>query len=662
MSNDHVIPIYITHVQPMLIDDSLCWDIFYLKEHTRRLSLLRIYNIELSFLVARIPGWTLNQFKEFMKPMVGAMRTEIRTDLTENGLFSFNHNYEYMEIFSNNPNELYKVHRSLYGAIRSQYQRLQEFSKNILPPYDEIFYNNTETPFRYTETTLNVARSVYNLSTKYNIPLIGGATLNLDLCSDNFPGDFTPSINIDDQHGLNANKADNWNALTVNQDLIDALKRDDTVDFKNNMTLLSYDIETYTIESMDPTNKKNYIFNIGMGVFNLVDSKPERRISIISKNFDRINEFSEDNPERRITMTKMRDEFGNPMYRVYYEYNDQDDNYTDYVIVKNEEHLLETFINYIIEIGPQLICGFNSFGFDDNFVYKRCERYNLTGKLLQAYTSYDIIDLQNQRWFRDIPVYQEFSLKIDGNKDGNNKSIRNGMIIPVDVYKMMLKEDAKRFSQYGRGNLDTMLAVYGIRNPFTDEPLSKTGMTYMEMFRRWEENDNIYSIALYCCQDAWICGTLLIKRAKLSDLIEMANITRTSMSDSIYKADSIRVANTLLYYAYQSKFAIMDTAYTKRKEAGKDPNTLQFGGKRYDRRTIVGGDVRNIHAGKSICVTAVDYNAMYPNFKISCNADSSSRVDPIIIEDPNRFGLDIVKTVKINDMFGVREIFYVKKL
>jgi DNA polymerase elongation subunit (family B) len=616
-------------------------------------------------MVARIPGWTLDQFTTFMGPIVGSdVRTEIRTDLKENALFYFDHTHEYMEIFSTNPNALSKIHSRLYKEVVPQYQRLKDCSKTKLTPYDTIFYNNTETPFRFTETTLDTNSSVYNLATKYNIPLIGGATLNTSLCQPNFPCEYLPSgVKSSTMLGLNANKNDKWTATTVNKQISLALHRDDKTDFKTNMTLVAYDIETYTIKSMSPKLPENYIFNIGIGVFNLADPKPERRISIISKDFDTMNEFSVDTPDQPITMKKTTDKFKNLMYRVYNEYNTSDDNYTDYIIVKNEKALLETFIKYISDISPQFIAGFNSFGFDDKFVYRRCERYKLENSLLQAYTQYPITDLTNQRWFRGIPTFKKFELKIDGDKRQDNKSIRDGMVISVDVYKMMLKEDAKRFTQYGKGNLDTMLEVYGIKNPYTGKSLSKTGLHYTEMFRRWDADENIYSIALYCCQDAWICGSLLVKRAKLSDFIEMANFTRTSMNDSIYRADSIRVANTLLFYAYQEGYALMDTPYKHRHDVGKDPeSTLQFGGKTYDQRTIVGGDVRCIHAGKIACVTAVDYNAMYPNFKISCNADSSSRIDPTVIENPELFGLEIVKSIKINDTFGNREVFYIKKI
>lgn len=660
MNSESFIPIYITNVHPLLIDNAICWDVYYLKENSKDLFCLRIFNINLSFLVARFPSIRLDQFKRLMKGYTKDLHTEIRTDLSDSSYFNLGNNREYMEIFSTSPEKLNEVYKSIFNDLTYLYKRIDV---NNLSPDDRLFYLNTETPFRFTSTTLNIQNSIYNLSTKYNVPLVGGARLNMSNVTNNFPSDFIPvGIKLDNICGLNAQSVKQWNYETVNNNIFKSLKKDETVDFKCNMTMMAYDIETYNEDGdLDPSQLKNYIFCIGMGIFNLTEQKPEKRICIISKDLD--NKYPRSLDGNRELICKRGTKYGFVKYNIQYEYNPAlEEDYTEYIVCNNEKELLEIFIKCINEYKPQIITGFNSFGFDDNYVYKRMELFDLHEQFLQEFTYYSLEELNNVFWFKSFkPALKQFDLKIDNEKRSDNKSIRAWLVLTVDVYKLMLKEDPKRFTQYGRGNLNTMLDVYDVKNPYTMEPLSKTGLTISEMYKRWLANENIYSIALYCCQDAWICGTLLIKRSKLADLIEMSGISNTTFADSLYRADGTRVANSILGYAYNEKFALMDTPFELREKASKDKDITVFGGKKFDKRTIVGGAVRNVHAGRQWFIVALDYASMYPSGKEASNLDSSSRIDDDIINNPDRYNMKIVKKMSINDVYGNREVIYLKK-
>lgn len=660
VNSENIIPIYITNVHPIVINDAICWDVYYLTENSKDLHCLRIYNIKLSFLVARFPSIRIDQFKRLMKEYVKDLHAEIRTDLSDSAYFNLGNNREYMEIFSSSPNELNSVYKSIFNDLTYLYKRIDP---NNLTPDDRLFYENTETPFRFTSTTLSVSNSVYNLSTKYNVPLVGGALLDTSNLTQNFPSEFIP-ISIKQNHikGLNAQFIKDWNYETVNGNISRTLKKNEQVDFKGNMTMMAYDIETYNEDGdLSPIPIKNYIFCIGMGIFNLNDQKPEKRICIISKDFDNKHPRSLDG--NRELNCKRGSKYGFIKYDIKYEYNPAlEEDCTEYIICNNEKELLQIFINCIHEYKPQIITGFNSFGFDDNYVFRRMEHFGLHNQFLQEFTYYSMDEMKGEFWFKPfLPGLKQFDLKIDNEKRSDNNSVRSWLVLTVDVYKLMLKEDPKRFTQYGRGNLNTMLDVYDVKNPYTMQPLSKTGLTIAEMYKRWLANENIYSIALYCCQDAWICGTLLIKRSKLADLIEMSGISNTMFADSLYRADGTRVANSILAYAYNEKFALMDTPFELRDKVSKDKNIVQFGGKKFDRRTIVGGAVRNVHAGRQWFIVALDYASMYPSAHEGANIDSSSKVDDDIINNPDRYNMKIVKKLSINDPYGNREVIYLKK-
>lgn len=103
---------------------------------------------------------------------------------------------------------------------------------------------------------------------------------------------------------------------------------------------------------------------------------------------------------------------------------------------------------------PQIITGFNSFGFDDNYMYTRMVKYDLDQQYLQCFTYYDISTestLVFQNWFKPfIPQFKQFDLKIDNEQRHDNKSVKAWLVLNIDVYKLMLKEDPKRFTQYGK--------------------------------------------------------------------------------------------------------------------------------------------------------------------------------------------------------------------
>jgi DNA polymerase elongation subunit (family B) len=538
---------------------------------------------------------------------------------------------------------------------------------NIDDPFDELFYNNTETPFRFTSTTLSLRDSIYQLSTKHNIPLVGGVTIDESYLTDNYPFDYLPS---------------DTEISGIDYKDIKHIKRNDTIDLKHKMRVLSYDIETHNVDgNMEPTDN-NPITCIGFGLFSLSSTIPIKRVSLISKPFTSEDLNKLGYPESRIVNSRK-------CYKIYNEYFGNEHNLKDkttYVICKNESDLLEAYLEYIEKYKPNIISGFNIYGFDDKWVHYKMKQYNFETRFLQTFTPYDLEIMKEVSWFREfVPTFRKFLLKLDGDIKNDNASVRGGVVLTADIYKILLKADPRRYTQYGRGNLDTMLKVNNIKNPINNQELQKTGLKINEMFRLWDLGERIYDIALYCCQDAWICGTLLIKTAKINDFIEMALISHTSLNDSIFRADSRRVQMSILYYAYNYGFAFSDSTYRYRDDIIKEqynhlindkieeplsshlslkhdikfPNKgkNRLGGRNFDTRTIVGGCVRNVHPGKHWFVVALDFSSMYPSQKEGSNIDSSAMIDSDVIKNHSKYGIKLLSDIEICDMYGNRHIY-----
>lgn len=655
--------IQISFIHPLQIKSQTMLDMFYVTDKDRKLKCMRIYNIKYSFIISRLPGLNDDQFIRFMsiyKDMFD-IKTVIRKNIRDGGYFSFNENRLHLEIFSTSVYELSALKRQLISDFIIYYNRI---NIDDLNEFDKMFYKNTEHPFRLSSLSTSISKSMYYLSTRYNIPLIGGVTINHKYLNSDILEDisFMPKwVDRSNIIGLNANPD---KLPGINKGIENCIKRNDNINFSHNLTMISYDIETYGINgNLDPKATGSEIICIGIGIFNIFNNYPIKRYCIIqSDKFDQIPKYSEDKSQlSELNVVEMTKIINGESYKTYVISNEYHNNSTKkiknsedktmYICSRNEKNMLKLFIYIVYRYHPRIISGFNTFGFDDNYLFERMKYYDLTKEYLSIYSPYDIDERGFPKCF--IPKFEK-NFKLKGLQH-DNSTVRSLAISNIDVHRIILMEDEKRFSEKGRGKLDGMLKLFMVKNPYTDVQLTKTDMQINDMFKYWKKKINLYRIALYCCQDAWITGTLLINRGKISDLMEMSNISYTDFSDSIYKANNIRVTNGVISYAYKYGFAQMDEILGKRHNLEE----ARLGMKEFDMRTLVGGDVKSLEIGRKWCVVALDYSSMYPSQKEGSNIDSSSRIDEDYLIHPDKYELTIKSKETITDMYGERDVFII---
>lgn len=640
------------------------YDIYFFNKRSKKLNVLRIINVYLSFLVCKLPGLTIEQTLEFIK-MTGDksvkgndFKYEIISDKLRDGSFTTLETTpnQYIEIFSKSPKKLKTIYEALHKELKDDLYKHLRYQD--LSPQDKVFLNNTETPFRFTEYTINNFKTKYFLAQKYNIPFAGYMSINMKNVAE-YKGDYLRPVlsKIETIYQINANKKDDYHNTNINETIEFVNVPDDyeTTEMKN-ITIASYDIETYNKgEAPNPKNNNQYIFCIGVGFFHLMDSTPFKRFCVITR--DLLTDEQIKDKLIPITYGKFK------AYDVMNEYvEDNNKDYTTYICVDNEKDVVSVFVELLVEFNPHIITGFNNFGFDDIAVMSRINGYNdnkLTHKFYQLFSTYNIDEISGNKSL--MPEYKNFEIKIEGKvKQTKNETVRAPVIQSIDVYKMILKSDPKRFSQNGK--LDTMLSSFHVMNPYDNKPLSKTGLQINKMFKYWDDGIKTYKIAKYCCQDAWIAGTLIIERNVILDKLTYATITYTSFEDSIYRADGHRVSCLRSRYGYRNNFAVMNTPYIERSERIKNIELTGLGNKKFDSRTFVGGAVRNVHAYRTCGVVAADFHAQYPSTWIACNIDSSCYIDKLILDSPELFNLEMVYKTEIIDQYGPRNVYYLKKV
>lgn len=695
---------------------SVDYDVFFFTEKSKKLMCVRVTNVYLHFLLHRIPGLTIEQTKRYVEEAIANIKfdkltldfkIEIVTNLRDSCYTNLDtKNPEYVKIYSKNPYLLRVLIDRLQSKLILYYQYL---NIDRLDEFDKLFVRNTETPFRNTFYSANSSKVAYEFSKIFSIPFVGWNKISLDkLEKENktySAGSYlSPNMRkVEKTYIISANVEPDYHNKEVFKYFHSwKVPADYKQNEMNNITLMGYDIETYNKNAIpNPSNPNQYIFCVGFSFFKLTNPKPYKRFCILSKDMkmdEKIKDKLEEvdlkkwmykdciNDTGKTHVYIVREEYKpdekdilykNKDFEHYLKEYDPSIDFTTYICVPNEEELIRTFLKISIKEVPHIILTFNGWNFDSIWIKSRLDKYKLFDLGLELYSIYDVGELsddkcKNAKVLQNyLPKWKKFPFKLEGKLQlSDNYAMRTPVFQSMDVYKIILKADAKKFSQSGK--LDYMLEQYHINNPFNGKPLSKTGLSITEMFNCWDENKEFYEIGKYCSQDAWICTTLIVERVVIIDKLAMASVTMTSLEDSIYLADGHRVSVLNSYYGYHNNFAYMDEGFAKRKEIidknwALDENykIRGLGQKTFDSRTVIGGAVANYHCWRGVGVVAADYSAQYPAQFRSCNVASNTFVDKEMIEHPEKFGLELVEKVQISDMYIVgeqdkRNIYYFK--
>ena len=685
------------YVDLSFIDDSVNPDGI-----SNKINVLRIENVKPEFLVLKFPKLRDEEFESIIYNCLQKNRlSDVETHLVylHDSQFFTPYKLPYVKVVAKNHFDAGKAIDAIRTFATAYYSCLDPSTFSSL---DKLIFKNSETPFRNLACT-KISTIPTFISAKYDIPQIGSTILNMNYIQD---CSYTDSDRIISEntmiHLYRVEFADIektfltyastlkyspiWHEFRIpdtkegQKQIEEVYKKGISIadSFTHHLKIVAYDIETYkplTDMVWDKTKTTHEIITIGFSIFNLNDPKPIRRAAIIPRDFDLDEEITVNGKKFKLRDKVLKIDDSNPLYKVYhvddYEFKNtqntqntslnqntsQNIDYSVYYTTKNEVNMLAAFTLIIKKIQPFCVIGFNNWGFDDQWIQQKLKQYQLDSHFLAALFSYNYPSF-GKTYYGICPSYTTLKLKFDGEvqqgKDSQRASWKDGLTTFYDAMFCQYKEDTKRFNEGDSKKLENMLKVYGIKSPYEQsnandvETLAKSGLTYYEMFVSWQNHKQTFKIAHYCLQDAWITGVFAIRKNMISDKIEMGNITHTSFQDSITRADNVRVGNTIIHYAYLEDFAIYDTPDTNSRAYRL--NTV-YSSKSYDKRTVIGGAVKNKRNGREMDIVAVDFSSMYPSQKEGSNTDTSSRIDSEIIEHPEEFGLKLIKKYYLEDMY-----------
>lgn len=259
----------------------------------------------------------------------------------------------------------------------------------------------------------------------------------------------------------------------------------------------------------------------------------------------------------------------------------------------NERELLLGFARTVSELGADLLVGYNIFGFDWEYIYKRCKMHNIVPEFVNE-ISRNNLDPRDLKRCDSFFISKNLSTSAYG--DNQFKLINVPGRIPLDLFVMVKKEH--KLDSY---KLDEVAFRFiGER---------KHDLKPSELFKAlMQSKESCLRAAEYCVQDATLVIRLIKRLSTIPNLVEMSNITRVCADMVILRGQQIKVYSLVCEQAMRHGYAIV---HGRKKADGDEDNQQQYSG----------ATVLEPMRGKYMedFVTVLDFASLYPSLVIAYN-------------------------------------------
>ena len=317
------------------------------------------------------------------------------------------------------------------------------------------------------------------------------------------------------------------------------------------LKIMSFDIECYSSTGAfpNPTNASDVVFQIGMTTGAFGSTAPLERKCLCLKQTDGADCES----------------FG------------------------TERELLERFGEYLAAADPDIITGWNIFGFDLEYMYKRAMRCGV-----------------ETLWGRRTDVPSELVVKnLSSSALGNNEL---KMVPMVGRYVFDLFQDIKREHKLESYSLNNV-SKHFLKDQKNDMPVK-------EIFSRFAEGDPVRlgEVAQYCLKDTELPHAIMAKVCQIQNLVEMAKACWVPLAFLSERGQQIKVFSQMAYKARQLGFLI--PTFRRQGPSADD---------KYEGATVLDAQSGAYYGP----ITALDFASLYPSIMVAHNLCYSTLVmDP----------------------------------
>jgi len=298
------------------------------------------------------------------------------------------------------------------------------------------------------------------------------------------------------------------------------------------------------------------------------------------------------------------------------------------IICKNEKTLIKNFCNLISSLDPDILTGYNTWGFDDKFLWKRIEINGMHG-YANRLSRIDEVE----------PVLMERNLNSGAYGNNEFKILECPGRETLDLI-MAIRRDHK-LESYKLGNVGlhfkqgtkvSMVDKIGKEGwsslGFTEKQINATLVDdknwkineYDMMFRILNSNNKSYMkiVCDYCMQDADLVINLMDKLCVIPNNIEMAKSTRVPISWLLLKGQQCKVFSQIVYEARLRDFVVPVLDYD-------DKPQMKFKG-----ATVLTA----LRGAYFEPVAGLDFKSLYPSIMIAYNMCHST-----LVKDPRYLGI-----------------------
>ena len=255
-----------------------------------------------------------------------------------------------------------------------------------------------------------------------------------------------------------------------------------------------------------------------------------------------------------------------------------------------ERELLERFGEYLAEQDPDIITGWNIFGFDLEYLFVRATRNGV-----------------EPLWGRRTDEPSELVIKnLSSSALGNNEL---KMVPMVGRYVFDLFQDIKREHKLESYSLNNV-SKHFLKDQKNDMPVK-------EIFKRYADGDPalLGEVAEYCLKDTELPHAIMAHTCQIQNLVEMAKACWVPLAFLSERGQQIKVFSQMVYKARKLGFLVPTFRQTK----GGPPD------EGYEGATVLEAQTGAYYGP----VTALDFASLYPSIMCAENLCYSTLVmDP----------------------------------
>lgn len=262
--------------------------------------------------------------------------------------------------------------------------------------------------------------------------------------------------------------------------------------------------------------------------------------------------------------------------------------------VETSAELIEAFRNFVIEEDPDILTGWNIYGFDFGFLYEDYMTQYKHGK------APELFGLYTSRLLTKKATFVERNMASAAKGDNRFRYLEMCGRITVDLMQI-IKDDKKPED-------NSLKYISGL---YLDPEFAKMDLTAHQMFEAWRTTDveTMKHTIRYCTRDAEIPLRLIQKLVYVPTWIEMSRVCYTPLSHVLNGGQQRRVFNVISRFVHD-KYAlnIRDSGWPVRDEEDSDKPDYQ------------GATVIEPKSGfYQDPVSVLDFESLYPSIMIYFN-------------------------------------------